>query len=138
MSKKQLEEDISNVKFLIRDLKADNYTTTFINSIENILADRERLETENQIYKEEHQKITKALDFKEGKLNPNADITIKAIKKALIQATAKANKYDSLIEKIKNNLRKKKLIKECEAISDREHLDGEIFALQELLDTEKE
>lgn len=54
----------------------------------------------------------------------------------LAKAEAKANKYDSLVEKIRNNLREKEIIKECETISDREHLDGEIFVLQELLDAD--
>ena len=54
--------------------------------------------------------------------------------KNIEQLQNKANKYDSLVEKIKEKLRDRKTIKECETISDREHLNGEIFILQELLE----
>lgn len=47
-NKTNIEEDITNVNFLIRDLKAENYNKTLINSLENILADRERLLEENK------------------------------------------------------------------------------------------
>lgn len=56
------------------------------------------------------------------------------IEKELKKLQSKANKYDSLVEKIKEKLNEKELIKRCETIADREHLDGEIFALQELLE----
>ena len=35
--KNNIDEDISNVNFLIRDLKAMSYNETFINSISNVL-----------------------------------------------------------------------------------------------------
>lgn len=165
-NKTDIEEDIKILKDL-KDKKIHINTSFFTTgtvqldekekqAIENILADRERLQEKNDIYKEENQKITKALDFKEGTLNPDASIIIKSMKQALIQLKAKANKYDSLVEKIKESLNKRK--KEYEEIlSDygnidtditfnipnknvRKHLDNlviEIMLLQELLDTEK-
>lgn len=141
-NKTNIEEGIKILKYFIKEFELDieNSTdkTDITKPIENILAYIETLEIENDIYKEEHQKITKALDFKEGTLNPDTSIVIKSMKQALIQLQAKANKYDSLVEKIESNLREKETIRECETISDREHLDGEIFALQELLDNLEE
>jgi hypothetical protein len=39
--KNNLDEDIDNVKFLIRDLKAMSYNQTFINSTSNVLLELE-------------------------------------------------------------------------------------------------
>lgn len=164
-NKTDIEEDIRNlkeisewfelfVKTIIEDkrfaefkeynmIREQKYKKTpFRKTIENILAYIERIKTENEIYTEEHKKITKALDFKPGTLNPDADIAIQAIKNALIQATDKANKYDSLVEKIK---KKKRYFEECEeliATSNDNYSDGTVIkrfidTFQKLLDTEK-
>lgn len=122
------------------------------NAIENILADRERLLEENniykegnEIYKEEYNKIAKALDFKEGTLNPDASIVIKSMKQALIQLQIKANAYDSLVEKIKDeikclNKQEKEELKGTKG-QDRYYIKQKYMykrnTLQELLDTEK-
>lgn len=114
---------------------------------------RERLQEENDIYKEEQQKITKALDFKEGTLNPDASIVIKSMKQALIQLQAKANKYDSLVEKIKEKIEEisnyediaREQIQARIIVADSDSLNfgrkqahgKDISILQELLDTEK-
>ncbi len=144
-NKTNIKEDIKILKTFKTRYKTINYNRISledVQAIENILAHIERLETENQIYKEEHQKITKALDFKPGTLNPGTDIAIEAIKKALIQATAKANAYDSLVEKIKS---KKRHFEECDeliATSNDNYSDGTVIkrfidTFQELLDIEK-
>lgn len=117
-NKTNIEEDIKIVEEMLKDKEEIIKYHTWIGSnaleaIENILADRERPLKEKEIH------IKLEQQYKKEYLDEKA-------------------KYDSLVEKIKNNLREKEIIKECETISDREHLDGEIFALQELLDTEKE
>lgn len=120
------------------------------NAIENILADRERVLEENniykegnKIYKEEYNKIAKALDFKEGILNPDASIVIKSMKQALIQLQIKANAYDSLVEKIKETI---ELIEDTLDLSKENGkvakykitaMEYELEDLKELLDTEK-
>lgn len=111
MNNKDIEEDIKIVEeFIGLFYEFPNPTSVSIRdyevqAIENILADRERLKKENEIYKEEYCKITKALDFKEGALNPEPSIAIEAIKKALIQEQAKANKYDRLVERIEERIK---------------------------------
>ncbi len=105
-----IEEDINKIKSFLEKVDTDyiEYNEKWIIpdiikiAIENLLVDRERLAKENEIYKEEDNKISKALNFKEGVLNPDASTVIECMKKALKQTTAKANKYDSLIEKIKD------------------------------------
>lgn len=90
-NKTNIKEDIENVKFLLRDLKSDNYSynQAFINSLENILADRERLEKENE---EMQVEIAEQVYFE--------SMPIEEIKRL----QEKANKYDSLLEKIKKDI----------------------------------
>lgn len=107
MNNKDIEEDIKKLENYLdeQDRKfVSQYRLRFLQALENILEDRERLKKENEIYKEEYCKITKALDFKEGALNPELSIAIEAIKKALIQEQAKVNKHDRLVERIKEAL----------------------------------
>lgn len=150
------------LKNLIKELKTDPLTIFRItaesrerlaNDLENILADRERLQEENDIYKEESHKITKALDFKEGTLNPDSSVVIKSMKQALIQLQAKANKYDSLVEKIKDKIEEIRNYEDIAGeqiqariiVADSDSLNfgrkqahgKDISILQELLDIEK-
>lgn len=162
-NKTDIEEDIKVLQKFVKiikgkDYNADNgwhgyYDNELIflgKAIENILADRERVLEENniykegnKIYKEEYNKIAKALDFKEGILNPDASIVIKSMKQALIQLQIKANAYDSLVEKIKETI---ELIEDTLDLSKENGkvakykitaMEYELEDLKELLDTEK-
>lgn len=42
-----MEEDIENVKFIIRDLRAQYYNERFVSSLENVLSRLKQLEEEN-------------------------------------------------------------------------------------------
>ena len=121
-NKTNIKEDIKILKTFKTRYKTINYNRISledVQAIENILA-----------------------HFKPGTLNPGTDIAIEAIKKALIQATAKANAYDSLVEKIKS---KKRHFEECDeliATSNDNYSDGTVIkrfidTFQELLDIEK-
>lgn len=140
----------------------DNFVSK--KAIENILADRERLEKENEelieveISASAHNKIEELTreNFKlktelENKRKEYQD-TYKDVREELKELQAKANKYDSLVEKIKEkkeNLRKealeihsiliKQTKKEYDYMLYKHYLDviQQIKVLQELLDTEK-
>lgn len=139
-NKKDIEEDIKKLKEEIsRVHKINHLTATFvpINILENILADRERLEKENEDYKiKENSRIA-------GKYN---EIEIHALIEQTIQKDyiAKANKYDSLIKEIEDKINKEELPlvivggrRNCKTLNYGIKL-GRIKVLQELLDTEKE
>ena len=42
-----MKEDIENVKFIIRDLRAQYYNERFVSSLENVLSRLKQLEEEN-------------------------------------------------------------------------------------------
>ena len=50
-----MEEDIGNVEFIIRDLKADNYNKRFIGSLENLLTENKKLKQENEEWQRAYQ-----------------------------------------------------------------------------------
>ena len=130
-NKKDIEEDIKIYKEIIGNFKAA--TTEFTKDIfprnaealENILADRERLEKENVKMQVE---IAEQVYFE--------SMPIEEMK----QLQVKANAYDSLVEKIKNKIQKYKKMKDnCNdnEIETKIRLDVKIIGYEELLDTEK-
>lgn len=138
-------EPYKNIKFpteIEKEIAKEN------NAIENILADRERLEKEN----EELMKV---------KISASANTIISDLQKELNEENnrcakfavennelqAKANKYDSLIEKIKDKINELKEIRKTKYYRaygldwesrEQQDIDKQIEVLQELLDTEKQ
>lgn len=97
MKNKTNIEDITNVNFLIRDLKAENYNQALINSLENILADREKWKRLAE------QNLKNSEEFK------NNMCEHRCIKNnEILELQAKANKYDALVEKMKEKLKELK------------------------------
>lgn len=113
--------NIANVNFLIRDLKAENYNQTLINSLENILADREKWKRLAE------QNLKDSEDFK------NNMCEHRCIKNnEILELQVKANKYDALAEKIKETFKKRRL-KVLQENKEPEY-DIALKALQELIE----
>ena len=74
-------------------------------AIETVLEALKKLTEERNIYKKEHDKITKALNFKEGSLNPPAEVCIERLKKALENSIPK-NKLEDKIEELNEEFNK--------------------------------
>lgn len=144
-NKTNIEEDIKNIKEYIDNWcdsltdedgygsELDEDSKQFIQEIENILADRERLEKENE-------------ELLEAKISASTNNIISNLQKELNEENnrcakfavennelqIKAKKYDNLIEKIKeiiNNLEKRDIYKLFEDI---------LIDLQKILKTEQE
>ena len=112
-------------KFIINSEDSD-YIKTVLQALEKITEERD-------IYKEEHDKITKVLNFKEGSLNPSAELVIESLKKALQNSIPK-KKIEDKIKELKQNQGLEK-----EGIFNRENVEcieenGKINILQELLE----
>lgn len=126
MAKTNIEEDIiKRLKSLSKALK-QNFLERFIlskesreilaNDIENILADRERLEKET-------------LDLRDSNCLVKRYFRLKDNNK---QLQIKANAYDSLVEKIKDKIEELKKHRDLSTYG-----FGKLEVLQELLDTEQ-
>lgn len=123
--------------------------------IENILADRERLQEDYKIQEDNYKMLIEDVSNIAKELNLQEDATIDEIYTAIrilkskrinlfetLECIDKANKYDSLVEKIK---KKKRYFEECDELivtSDRNYSDGTVIkrfidTFQELLDTEQ-
>ena len=127
-NKINIEEDIKILKSYLeqQDRKfVTEYRLNFLKAIENILADRERLEKELKIKNGD-------IEYMQRKIENHF---ISDIEYLPIQA--KANKYDSLVEKIKEIVSRLK-ISDIEPWSSYKVSGDILFDLQELLDTEKE
>ena len=107
-----------NVMQLTADL--DNQSI----AIETVLKKFETLTEERDIYKNEYDKITKALNFKEGSLNPPAEVCIERLKKVLENSVPK-KKVEDKIELLEN------LQKE---FPDNEEIRIKIISYKELLE----
>lgn len=127
-NKTDIEEDINRCKKIIEDntrtiqviektltsrtekeeLEKDN------RAIENILADREKLIIEKEIQEDNYEdlstdvsNIAKKLDLQEDATIDEIHIAIRILKSKrtnMFEYTDKANKYDSLVEKIKRDI----------------------------------
>ena len=64
---------------------------TVLQALKNVIEERD-------IYKEEHDRITKVLNLKEGSLNPPVEIVIESIKKALQNSIPKKKIEDKVLE----------------------------------------
>lgn len=117
--KTDIEEDIKICKDFIEENKSGKILLH--TAIENILADRERLEKENKKMKIE---IAEQVYF--------GSMQIENMK----QFEDKANKYDSLVEEIKEKIEEREIAMSLSDIS--RNNDYVMQILQELLDTEKE
>lgn len=161
MNNKDIEEDIK----ILRDITKQDFNnpmgwTGYYDSelkelqqaIKNILTDRERLEKENAELTTENFKLNIELENKRKEYQE----TYKDVREEIRELQAKAKRYDSLVEKIKENLDKRKqkyneilndygnidtdVIFNIPNVNVRKRLDElslEIVILQELLDTEK-
>ena len=112
--KNNIDEDISNVNFLIRDLKAMSYNETFINSISNVLTQlntnkydinnyEERitsLKSELETYKEEFKKINKALSLEEGIVEPYTTDIIEGLKRCVTQQHKELETYKKIAKRL--------------------------------------
>lgn len=130
-NKTDIEEDIKRLnKFCEYEdsvVLVDGALTEYQQAIENILADRERLEKENKKMQVE---IAEQVYF--GSM-PTEEMK---------QLQAKANKYDSLVEKINNRLEyAENLLKETAKGNLQRYTPSELIFMmkiyEELLDTEK-
>lgn len=132
-NKTDIEEDIEIVEDTIRNY---NITGEFKNpsyedldnisiAIENILADRERLGKENNTLAIENFRLNTELQINRKEYQD----TYKDVREELKELQAKANKYDSLVEKMKEmrrNLNKDGFIGYADEITDiLEELKGE-------------
>ena len=111
---KELEEAIMHLNKIAKEYKTygdlDNPEFEDIKkipkSVETVLQALEKVTEERDIYKEEHNKITKALNLKEGSFNPPAELVIESLKKALKDSIPKKklNNYISKeLEMIESN-----------------------------------
>ena len=84
---KELEEAIKTLKkfceyddnLFLQDEKLYEYQ----DAKETVLQELKKTTEERDIYKEEHDKITKVLNLKEGSLNPPVELIIEGLKKSL-------------------------------------------------------
>lgn len=81
-------------------------------AIKNILSSYKQLEEENKIYKEELNKIDKALNLEEGTLAPNRNIIIESLKKGIEQLNKKINEYEKTLKKLQKETIWKSKVKE--------------------------
>jgi len=154
-NKTNIEEDIKILKTFKTRYKTINYNRISledVQAIENILADRETtkedykiLENNYQMLSEDVSNIAKELDLEEDATIDEIITKIRILKSKRINMfeqldyIAKANKYDSLVEKIKEE--KERTINEGKADREKHTEDvmfrqGYYMALEELLDTE--
>lgn len=169
-NKTNIEEDIKNIKEYIDNWcdsltdedgygsELDEDSKKFIQAIKNILADRERLLEDKEILEDNYKMLSEDVSRISKELGLQEDATIDEIYTAIrilkskrlnmfeqLECNDKANKYDKLIEKIKNTL--EKLQEEYELLLEHQneqesnrtkYLRGKIHMCQELLDTEQE
>lgn len=146
-NKTNIEEDIKIVKELEENaaLFSGGWRKILkekeIDAIENILADRERLEKESTKLATENFALKNELENKRREYQE----TYKDVREEIKELEAKANKYDSLVEKIKDeikclNKQEKEELKGTKG-QDRYYIKQKYMykrnTLQELLDTEK-
>lgn len=140
------KSDANNIKLQkeIETLKNDAYWKGYVDkqneAIENILVDRERLEEDIKLQEDNYQMLSEDVSNIAKELNLQEDAIIDEIFTAIKILQAKANKYDSLIEKIEDIIIE--LNYKCSKSSTndiyRDAIYSKINILQELLDTEKE
>ncbi len=82
-TKGEFKEDIEAIETVLQALN------NFIFVMEEIIKALEKVTEERDIYKEEHNKITKLLNLKEGSLNPPVELVIESLKKALQNSISK-------------------------------------------------
>lgn len=123
-SKMNIEEDIKTVNKLVQKCKLSSIVLNYngdLEAIENILADRERLEKENKKQKEDVQRMQELLDKSDAN-NTELQKEVETLKNdtywkgyidkqneaieicKICKYKAKANKYDALVEKAKRLL----------------------------------
>lgn len=142
MNNNDIEEDIEIIEDTIRNynitgkFKNPNYEDldNISTAIENILADRERLEKENEELKEyifiapnlDEMTAIKYLEIqKKGYFRGRNEEQQKA-KPIINKLEAKANQYDSLVERIKENLDERKQ-KYNEILNDYGNIDTDVI-----------
>lgn len=128
-NKTDIEEDIRKLEKVIKLAKETGLDRTLANLIENILADRERLNKEVKIKNGD-------IEWIQNKINKHFISDTE-----YIEIQEKANKYDSLVNKIKKKLAK--LQEEYELLLESQsgqesnrtkYLRGKIHTCQELLE----
>lgn len=150
-NKTNIEEDIEVVNIMIDN--SNNIMSDLreceVRALKNILTDRERLIEENEMLEENYKLLIENVSYIAKELNLEEDATIDEIYTAIrilkskrinmfeqLDCIDKANKYDSLVEKIKDKIiqRQFELQQEYKEFEN----DIKLNTLQELLDTEKE
>lgn len=142
-----IEEDIEIANAIVKvnkdylkDVENQTISQREIEAIENILVDRERLKEDIKLQEDNYQMLSESVSDIAKELDLEDDAIIDEIFTAIKILQAKANKYDSLIEKIEDIIIE--LNYKCSKSSTndiyRDETYGQINILQELLDTEKE
>lgn len=104
-NKTNIEEDIKIVNDFLVKMKSDFRTglgyKEEIQAIENILADRERLEKENNTLAVENFRLNTKLQTNRKEYQE----TYKDVREEIKELQTKANKYDALVENVKNEVK---------------------------------
>ena len=97
----KLQEAIKKCKKFVKAFKKDDTKSVIVfdvQAIETVLKELEAITEEKDIYKDEYDKITKALNFKEGSLNPPVEVCIERLKKAIKNSIPKKKIEDKIKE----------------------------------------